>query len=207
MTKNHFYILCPSKKPFLYNQTFTSFSTLGPAVVPVGTETGDSQVHVSLSYEGGPLKSPRAMRDETVLYSMSKFYNLHTWSYFICNSLLITNVWLWVDGGEGGLFYCTFLKVTQTHVLFYYYYFILQIIRCSVATVGTESLFRAKSLCCGTFAIDLKPFKLSQEPNFFSSSYSDIVAQIKLKKGFFFTTQLNMLLKKIRRFFQIFWRQ
>ncbi len=28
-------------------------------------------------------------------------------------------------------------------------------------TVGAESLFRAKSLCRGTFAIDLRPLKLS----------------------------------------------
>jgi hypothetical protein len=30
----------------------------GPVVVPVGTQTGDSRIHVSLSNRGGPIKVP-----------------------------------------------------------------------------------------------------------------------------------------------------
>jgi hypothetical protein len=72
-------------------------------------------------------------------------------------------------------------------------------------TVGAESLFHAKSLCRGTFAVHLRPLKLSYEPDFLTSSYLNIVEWIKIKKLNFFS---DFIVQKAREkntpFFKVF---
>jgi hypothetical protein len=72
-----------------------------PAVVPVGTGTGDSWIPVSLQLRRPAKKLQGNETQETVLYPMSTSYNLHIQygpTLLSLSSLLQTYpFWLWVD--------------------------------------------------------------------------------------------------------------
>jgi hypothetical protein len=80
------------------------FPTLGPAVVSVGTGTGNSQMCVSLQLRRPTKKSQSNVTHEAV-YFLCLNLATYIWSYFIftLSQSQTYPFWLWVDGG--GLFY------------------------------------------------------------------------------------------------------
>jgi hypothetical protein len=87
---------------------------LGPAGVPVGDwDRGIADLCFSLQLRRPTKKSQGNETQDTVLYPMSKSYNLHIFSYFTFTSLLITNLSFLAGGELGGLSFFICLKVTQ----------------------------------------------------------------------------------------------